>query len=143
MYLLGTSFVGPCVLTCRSAILTEYRRPSGATVVDVSYRNSKIGRLCAAKSVMKRELGPQTAAKLAQRLAEIAAVDSLADLGLLPGPRLHELRADRNGQLSLDLVHPRRLIIEPDHVPHPTKPDGGLDWTKVTSVVVVEITDTH
>lgn len=92
---------------------------------------------------MKRELGPQTAAKLAQRLAEIAAVDSLADLGLLPGPRLHELRADRNGQLSLDLVHPRRLIIEPDHVPHPTKPDGGLDWTKVTSVVVVEITDTH
>jgi hypothetical protein len=74
---------------------------------------------------------------------ELVAVESLADLALLPGPRCHELEADRNGQLSLDLVHPRRLIIEPADGPPPLKPDGGLDWTRVSAVVVVEIADTH
>lgn len=92
---------------------------------------------------MSRELGTAMAAKLAQRVTELLAVDTLADLALLPGPRCHELEADRDGQLSLDLVHPRRLIIEPAHNPVPTKADGGLDWTKVTAVMVVEIADTH
>jgi plasmid maintenance system killer protein len=92
---------------------------------------------------MSRELGSAMAAKLAQRIMELVAVDSLADLALLPGPRCHELEADRDGQLSLDLVHPRRLIIEPTDNPAPTKSDGGLDWTRVTAVAIIEITDTH
>jgi hypothetical protein len=110
--------------------------------VDVSYRSRKLQKLCASSSAMSRELGSATAAKLAQRVMELVAVDSLADLALLPGPRCHE-EADREGQLSLDLVHPRRLIIEPADDPLPLKPDGGLDWTRVSAVVVVEIADTH
>ena len=56
--------------------------------------------------------------------------------------RCHELTGDRRGQLSLDLVHPQRLIIEPAE-PVPRTQDGGLDWAAVTRVVVVEIADTH
>ena len=92
---------------------------------------------------MSRELGSAMAAKLAQRVMELVAVDSLADLALLPGPRCHELEAERDGQLSLDLVHPRRLIIEPADSPPPIKPDGGLDWARVSAVVVIDIADTH
>jgi proteic killer suppression protein len=40
-------------------------------------------------------------------------------------------------------VHPKRLIFEPDHETKPTKPDGGLDWQKVTRVLVLEIVDYH
>lgn len=83
------------------------------------------------------------AAKLAQRISELLAVESLADLALLPGPRCHELGADRDGQISLDLIHPMRLIIEPADESPPTKTDGGLDWKRVTAVVIVEIVDTH
>lgn len=92
---------------------------------------------------MQRQLGAAMAAKLALRIAELVAVENLADLALLPGPRCHQLIGDREGQLSLDLVHPMRLIIEPSHDPRPAKADGGLDWKGVTAVVIVEIADTH
>jgi plasmid maintenance system killer protein len=111
--------------------------------VDVSFRSTKLRKVCESQSDMIRGLGPQMAGKLAQRLAELLAADSLADLAVLPGARCHELHGERDGQLSLDLIHPRRLVIEPDQHPTPTKPDGGLDWPRVTAVVVVEIADTH
>jgi len=60
----------------------------------------------------------------------------------LPG-RCHELLHNRAGQLSLDLVHPLRLIFEPANIPIPQKADGGIDWKKVTAVVIIGIDDTH
>ncbi|MCZ8038658.1 MAG: hypothetical protein O9276_11135 [Microcystis sp. LE17-20A] len=58
----------------------------------------------------------------------------------LPG-RCHELLHNRAGQLSLDLVHPLRLIFEPANIPIPRKADGGIDWQKVTAVVIIGIVD--
>jgi proteic killer suppression protein len=45
--------------------------------------------------------------------------------------------------LPLNLDHPYRLIFEPFHDPLPQKPDGGMDWTKVSSVTIIGIEDTH
>ncbi len=56
--------------------------------------------------------------------------------------RCHELTADLAGYLSLDLDHPYRLLFQPAHETEPG-PGGGLDWTKVTAVVITSITDTH
>jgi proteic killer suppression protein len=50
---------------------------------------------------------------------------------------------ERSGQLSLDLEHPYRLIFEPATDPLPTKLDGGLDWSEVRAVRILEIDDTH
>ena len=77
------------------------------------------------------------------RLDQLQAADTLDDLAKLPGARCHELTADRKGQLAVDLVHPKRLIFMPDHDPTPEKPDGGLDWQKVTRAIVIEIVDYH
>jgi len=60
----------------------------------------------------------------------------------LPG-RCHELLHDRALQLSIDLDHPYRLIFEPADEPIPTKPDGGIDWNKVTALRILGIEDTH
>jgi plasmid maintenance system killer protein len=111
--------------------------------MELGYRSRRVQKLCASRAEMERRLGSAMAAKLAQRIAELLGVESLADLAMLPGPRCHELGADRNGQISLDLVHPMRLIIEPADDPPPVKTDGGLDWKRVTAVVIVEIADTH
>lgn len=67
----------------------------------------------------------------------------LSDIRNLPGPRCHELTGDREGQLSVDLDHPYRLLFEPADDPIPIKPDMGLDWTRVTAVRILEVTDTH
>ena len=46
-------------------------------------------------------------------------------------------------QHALDLEHPYRLIIEPDHDPVPVKEDGGLDYEKITVAQIIEVEDYH
>lgn len=60
----------------------------------------------------------------------------------LPG-RCHELIGDRKGEISIDLDGPYRLIFEPADNPPPTNEDGGLDWKRVTAVVILAVEDTH
>ena len=81
--------------------------------------------------------------ELQQRLAELAATETLGDLRNLPGARCHELTGDLKGCLAVDLQHPQRLIFEPDHDPCPVKPDGGLDWDQVKRVRILDIQDYH
>jgi hypothetical protein len=53
------------------------------------------------------------------------------------------LKSDRAGQLSLDLDGPYRLLFCPNHNPLPKRADGGLDWEKVTAIVILTVVDTH
>lgn len=84
----------------------------------------------------------RAARRLQQRLNEIRSAERASDLFMMPG-RWHELAADRRGQLSGDLKHPLRFILEPAHQDVTKKDDSGVNWDKVTEVVVVEIVDTH
>lgn len=81
--------------------------------------------------------------KLQQRLMELKAAPCLSDISRVPPPRCHPLSGDRDGQLSVDLEHPLRLLFIPANDPIPLTQDGGLDWTKVSEIEIVEITDTH
>jgi hypothetical protein len=72
----------------------------------------------------------------------IAAAPNLGVLRTLPG-RAHELKGNRKDQISIDLKHPYRLIVEPADDPVPTRADGGLDWDAITAIRVLEVTDTH
>ena len=91
---------------------------------------------------LSKAYGPEMAKRIRRRLDDLAAADTLQTMRSLPG-RCHELEGNRKGELAIDLVHPRRLIFAPDHVPLPSKPDGGLDWTKVTAIRVIEVVDYH
>jgi len=100
-------------------------------------------KACSSEKEMKQEWGAALTKKLQQRLMELKAADNLEDVSRLPPARCHELVGDRKGQLSVDVAHPYRLIFVPDHDPVLRKPDGGLDWTQVTKVLVLEVCDTH
>ena len=78
-----------------------------------------------------------------QRMRELRAAHTLADMSHLPPARCHELKGDRKGQFSVDLQHPYRLLFVPANNPIPTKADGGLDWAGVTEIEIIEIVDTH
>jgi proteic killer suppression protein len=45
--------------------------------------------------------------------------------------------------LAVYLDGPWRLIFEPANDPVPKKPDGGLDWTQVTVIRILEVRDYH
>ena len=111
--------------------------------MDVRFESRSMQKACSSEKQMGKRWGEARARKLRQRLAELAAAETLEDLRGLPGARCHELRGDRKGQLSVDLVDPYRLIFNPDKDPLPRKPEGGLDWKQVTAVLVVEVADTH
>jgi len=83
------------------------------------------------------------ASLIQQRLAELRAVDTLADMRSLPAARCHELKGNLAGHIAVDLVHPDRLVFKPDHDPVPCKDDGGMNWDQITAIVVVGIGDYH
>jgi proteic killer suppression protein len=90
---------------------------------------------------LSRRYGDIGAKKIRSRLSQLEAADSLADLRSLPG-RWHELTGDREGHLAADLHQPYRMIVRPAE-PVPRADDGGLDWSRVTTVIITEITDYH
>ena len=111
--------------------------------MDIYFHTTKMQRACSSGKRMVKEWGAKTAKKLKQRLAELHAADNLEDVRRYPAAKCHPLTGDRRGQVVVALDHPRRLIVEPNHDPIPEKPDGGLDWSQVTSVLVVEVVDYH
>jgi plasmid maintenance system killer protein len=110
--------------------------------VDIKFENAKFAEDCNDFKRLVRKFNLQRAKLMRRRLDDLRAATNLEVMRNLPG-RCHELGGDRVGQLSLDLDGPYRLIFRPDHDPIPAKADGGLDWSQVTTVVVLEVVDTH
>ena len=109
----------------------------------IGFANSKLQRICSSAKEIHRKWGPQIGMKIQARLQQLEALDSLADVRQLPGLRCHELKAEREGSLSIDLVHPHRLVFRPADQPRPIKADGGLDWTGVKAITIEEVVDYH
>lgn len=111
--------------------------------MDILFATGKLRRIFNEHKLLARRYGPREAELIERRLADLRAARTLEVLHSLPQHRCHELRGDLAGRLSIDLVHPYRLIIEPADEPRPVKPDGGLDWSRVTRIMIVGVEDTH
>jgi len=109
----------------------------------ILFRTKKLGKLCNSSKLARQKWGDVMARRLRARLDDLDAAEVLEDLRNLPHVRCHELTGERKGQFSLDLQHPYRLLCVPADDPVPRKPDGGLDWSRVTAVEILEVADTH
>ena len=110
--------------------------------MEIYFDDKRLERDCNDHRALVRRFGDRMARVLRSRLDDLDAADTLEDLRNVAG-RCHELIGNRAGQLSLDLVHPQRLIFIPDTKPIPRKPDNGMDWTKIKAVKILGIEDTH
>lgn len=111
--------------------------------MEIIFNTRKLEKECNDYKLLVRRYGDQCAKLIRRRLDDLRDVDTLQDMRRLPQARCHELSGDRKGQLALDLKHPFRLIIEPNHNPVFLKPDGGLDWKSVTEIIVMKVEDYH
>jgi proteic killer suppression protein len=109
----------------------------------VFFSTKKLQKICSDEREMQKQLGPGMARKLRQRLMELKAAETLADVSHLPPPRCHELTGDRAGQFSVDLEHPYRLLFIPADELIPYRGDGGVDLARVGEIEIIEIADTH
>lgn len=110
--------------------------------MDISFQTNRLRKECTVRAAGVEKYGPVCARKLRARLSDLEAVESLDQMRMLPG-RLHQLTGDLHGAYSLDLEHPLRLLLEPDHNPPKSLPDGGVDEQAVTAIRIVDIADTH
>lgn len=108
--------------------------------MEITFQTSKLQKLCEDQKYAVRNLGPNNAAKLRNRLADIEAAENVTNL---VAGKPHPLKRERKGQLSISLAGGTRLIIKPNHDAIPRKSDGSVDWVAVTSVAVCYIGDYH
>ena len=108
----------------------------------ITFKSSKFAKAANSESEGNRQWGAR-AAKVRQRLLELSAADSLADVSRLPPPRCHQLQQNLDELFAVDISANERLVFRVDHEPIPRKKDGGIDLTKVTAVVVLKIEDYH
>ena len=111
--------------------------------MQISFTNKKLAKLLNSQKETVLAYGYDNGIRILKRLQQVADAENLAELAKLPQTRVHQLKAERNEQISVDVKHPYRLIMVTDHDDVPRKPDGGLDWTRITKVTVIEVVDTH
>ncbi len=108
--------------------------------MEVSFASTTLAKLCQRKQDAAKQYGPQVAAKLQSRLAELFAATTVIEL---VAGRPHPLRGDRAGSFALDLYGGLRLIFKPTIEPPIQKPDGSIDWAQVSKVTITELVDYH
>ena len=109
--------------------------------MQISYKNKKLCKQLTQSKKLEK-LGTRRAKLVERRLSEMKAVENLAILKQIPGPRLHPLVGNRQGQLSVDLDGQYRLIFIPDtNSIHELL--GRWDWERINKVKIMEIADPH
>lgn len=110
--------------------------------MEINYKTKKLAKILNNCSLIERQYGRVAAKKIIMRIDDMAGAENLEEVMKLPG-RHHALTGDRKGQFACDLVHPYRLIYEPDNDPLPFDENNMLIYSKVTIVEIIEITDYH
>lgn len=111
--------------------------------MEITFRTRRLARTFTSGRELRRAYGTSMAETIALRIAVLQGTPALTEVASTPPERRHALSGRRNGQYAIDLVHPYRLIFEPNHDPVPRRADGGIDTDQVTAIVIIEVVDYH
>lgn len=111
--------------------------------MDILFRTTKLAKECNEFRLLQKVHGERRARLIRRRLDDLRAASNLMDISHLPPPRMHQLKGERQGQISLDLDHPYRLLIAVANKPVPKKDNGSVNLSRVTAVTILGVEDTH
>ena len=123
--------------------ITYWVTKYGASLVDIAFRTRRLEKIFNSERELRRAFGERMVRVIAMRLAVLKAAKSLAMVPATRPERRHQLQHDRDGQYAVDLVHPHRLVFEPNHDPLPKKADGGIDIEQVNAITIIDVIDYH
>lgn len=104
----------------------------------IKYKTNRLARSVDSPRSIQRNYG--TRAKMVnQRLRELEAAPTLEAMRFIPAANCHELTGNRRNEFAVDVSANHRIIFKPDHKPMPTREDGGIDWCKITCIMINEI----
>jgi len=111
--------------------------------LDIAFKTRKLEKTFNAAAALQKTYGERAAKVIMLRMTVLKAARNLALVPTTPPDRRHQLSGDRDEQFAVDLVHPRRLVFEPNHEPLPRKDDGGINTEQVTAIMILGVFDYH
>ena len=113
--------------------------------MDILFKREKDRKLFREPGLLERQYRryPERAKLVRKRLDEFADIENLGAMRYMPQARCHELKASRRGQLAVKLDGRYRMIFEVADEPVPRKPDGGLDWSQITAIRILELAEDY
>lgn len=113
--------------------------------MDILFKREKDKDLGNNDSLLKKKYmgNPRRYKLIRARLDELADADNLGVMRFLPQAHCHELKGNRIGQLAVKLDQGFRMTFEPANEPIPRKADGGLDWSQVTAIRILELAENY
>ncbi len=112
--------------------------------MDVEFNKNKMKKTCESGKDLIRTFGQSRARKIQRRLTVLGEADCLEHISHRPPERRHQLSGNRDEEFTVDIEDQWRIIFKPNHDEIPRKEDGGIDISKVTSILIIDICeDTH
>ena len=111
--------------------------------MDISFRTKRLKKDFESESILRRRYGAPMAQTIMARVGVLKNALTLSKVPTMPPTRMHQLKGNRDEQFAVDLVHPYRLVFEPNHDPLPRKVDGGINLEQVTAIKIMEVVDYH
>jgi proteic killer suppression protein len=110
--------------------------------LDILFLSERVARTYNDPQRLVKLHGPERAKHIGRRLDQLKAAPCLGDCRNLPG-HCHALTQNRAGQLAISLDGSCRLVFEPADEPIRRLPDGGLDWSRTSTIKIIEVVDYH
>ncbi len=110
--------------------------------MELTFADDKLEKKYNSQKLLQQDYGPERAERVGRRLGNLRDAPTLEAMRNLPG-RCHELKNNLDERLAIDVDGPYRLLFEVANDPIPRKPDGGLDWSRVTGIRILGITNYH
>lgn len=107
----------------------------------ISFKTAKLQKIFNSEKEIKREYGQQ-ANKIMIRMKTLEAAVNLAEIPAQKPDRRHQLKGDRKHEFAVDLNPPYRLVFTPS-CDVEFLPDGGIDLTKITHIIILSVEDYH
>lgn len=104
--------------------------------MELSFSTAEVREICEKRQAAIDAIGAATAAELAERLADIEAVGTAAELAGLFSDTIEQRSPT---EFALLLNSGRRLVMRSGHAKTPMTDSGATDWEKVTRVKIVTI----
>lgn len=109
--------------------------------MEIIFKSNKLKKMCEDYGLAKCQWGEAMAKKIVQRINELQAAETLADLSHQPPTRCHRLSQNREGQYAVNLIEPYRLVFQP------LADDGSVlvnaEPIHIERVKILEVVDYH
>lgn len=113
--------------------------------MDILFKRKRDRDLCNKNVLLQKKYrgNPRRHKLIRARLDELADAENLDVMRHIPQAYCHELKGKRKGQLAVKLDRGCRMVFEPSNDPVPKKEDGGLDWSQVTAIRILKLTEDY